>query len=459
MSAVPRLLLLAIGVAAAGCSLMPTYRRPEVGLPAQWDATVATPSTTANAQAEPADWWEGFGSAELDELMTEALASNHDLAAAVARVDEARAAVSVARAGLLPTVDAGASATRDRHAQNRGTTNDTSQAQFNQAQLSIGYEVDLWGRVRAGSAAASARANASEYDRDSASLVLQGEVATSYLSMLALRDRLTIAHDNLDAARELLHLVEVRFNNGAASALDVAQQRTVLLGIAAEIPSLEQSLSEASHALAVLLGRNPQGFDIDGRSLSDVRLPAVDVGTPADLLDRRPDIRGAEARLIAANADVGAARAALLPQLNLSATAGVASALSGGSASVATVAASLAQTIFAGGRLHAELQASEAVKRELTETYVQAVLTSLGDVANGRSALATTEQRDTLLAQTASEARNAYRLARIRYDAGAADLLTLLDSERSRLDAEDGRVQAQFARYTATVDLIKALGG
>src|SRR3954471_4169415 len=302
--------------ALAACSLTPAYTRPDVQMPAQWDRS----GEGRGGDVVAAGWWKRFGNAELDELIAQSLAANHDLAAAVSRIEQARAQSKIARSALAPTVGASASASRDRRETKNARVSDNTSTQ---ALLSVNYELDLWGGNAANAKAADARLKATVYDCDAIELVLQADVAANYFQILALKDRLAIARKNLDAAQQLLSLVQVRADNGAATALDVAQQRTTLLNIQAEIPSLEQSLGQTQTALAVLLGRAPQGFAVRGQSLAEVKLPAVDAGQPAALLERRPDIRTAEARLIAANADIGAARAALYPSINLSAAAGI----------------------------------------------------------------------------------------------------------------------------------------
>jgi NodT family efflux transporter outer membrane factor (OMF) lipoprotein len=290
-------------------------------------------------------------------------------------------------------------------------------------------------------------------------MVLQADVASTWFQWLALNDRLEIARENERAAEELLRLVTVRFDKGAVSALDVAQQRTTLLNIKAQIPALEQSRTETRNALAVLLGQTPQSFEVPGGDLDALALPQISAGQPAQLLLRRPDLRGAEADLIAANADIGAARAALLPSVELSASTTALGLLDGGSSTLSSIAASLAQTLFAGGRLRSQVALSEATRSELVENYAQAILTSLQEVENALSAVDTGARREDLLAQTAAQAREAYRLASVRYESGAQDLLTVLDSLRSRLSADDSLVQARLVRYQTSVDLVKALGG
>jgi NodT family efflux transporter outer membrane factor (OMF) lipoprotein len=440
----------ALGLLAAisACSVAPVHQRPDVPVPANWDAR-------SDGQAVTANWWKRFGSSELDRLMVQALATNHDLAAAVSRIEQARASASIARANLAPYVDAGVSASR----RTTDTSKRTVHSKSDQALLSVGYEVDLWGANASSARAASARAVATVYDRDALALVLQSDVAANYFLVLALRDRLAIAHKNLAAAEQLMALVQVRFENGAATALDVAQQRTTLLSIQAEIPALEQSLRQTLNALAVLLGQPPQGFNVQGRSLAELTLPAVDAGQPADLLQRRPDIRTVEARLMAASADIGAARAALYPSINLSAAAGVEGILTGGTSTLASLAASLAQTIFDGGARRGQVQVAEASRKELVENYAQTVLTGLQEVEDSLIGVAASAKRSDILTQTTAQAREAYRLATVRYEAGMQDLLTVLDSQRSQLNAEDSLIQSQLARYTATVNLFKALGG
>src|SRR5690242_16562349 len=369
------MLVSAVLIPALGaCSLTPAYIRPDVAMPAKWDHA----AEAQGAEAVSAGWWQRFGSAELDQLMSQALAANHDLAAAVTRIEQARASSKIARSALAPSVGASASASRDR----RDTNKSKGAAQYTstQALLSVNYELDLWGGNRANAKAADARVAATVYDRDAIELVLQADVAADYFQILALKDRLAIARKNLDAAQQLLSLVQVRADNGAATALDVAQQRTVLLNIQAEIPALEQSLGQTQTALAVLLGRPPQGFAVRGQSLAELKLPAVDAGQPAALLERRPDIRTAEARLLAANADIGAARAALYPNISLSAAVGVEGVLTGGTSTIASLAASLAQTIFDAGKRKGQVELAQGARKELVEDYAQRVLIGLKEV-------------------------------------------------------------------------------
>ncbi len=436
--------------ALAGCSLAPAYDVPEQPVPAQWEHA----ADDANARVPAPEWWRQFGSAELDGLVERAVAGNHDLAASVARIEQARASLRITRAALWPSAGVSASASHDRAVDGERFSSDDARVG-----LSIDYAVDLWGGRRNASDSSALRLAVSEHNRDAVLLDLQTDVALAYFQLLALEDRTRIARRNLDSARELMRLIQVRFDNGAATALDVAQQRTVLLNIEAQLPSLQQAGVETRNALAVLLGTSPGTLEIAGRSLSAVALPVVDPGLPAGLLLRRPDIRAAEAALLAANADLGVARAALFPDLRLSASAAATGLLDSGSVTVATLSASLAQALYTGGERRGRVELSRAVRQELAENYARTVLLALGGVENALSAVTTSERRIELLVQTVAQAREAYRLSRVRFDAGAIDLLTLLESQRTLLGAEDSLVQARQARLQATAELVHALGG
>lgn len=451
----PALLLSACALVLQGCSTTPAYVRPEVQTPAQWQDASALQGATAPSSAPTPDWWIRFGSEELNSLMAQAVAANQELAAALSRIDQARASARVARSRLAPSVDAEVSGGRQVDKLNGKYVS----SNFDQASLSVAYEVDLWGANASSVRGANARVAATEYDRDALRLLIQSEVASTYLQALALRERLQISRQNLDAARQVLALVEVRFGNGAVTGLDVAQQRTSVLTQEAELPSLEQSASEALSALAVLLGRAPQQFEISGQSLTDIVIPTIDAGLPSALLERRPDIRAAEASLMAAHADVASARAALFPTLNLSVSAIAANALSGGTTSVGSLAAALAQNIFDGGNLRGQVELSAASRQELVAVYAQTVLTSLQEVEDSLTAVSRQKSRADLLAAATEEARRAYDLARVRFDAGSEDLLTLLDTQRSLLSTQGDRVQAEYLHLAAKVGLFKALGG
>jgi outer membrane protein, multidrug efflux system len=435
-----------------GCSMVPDYERPSAPTPTVWPA-----AAQAKPAAEPVTpgWWRRFDNSELDGLMTEAMTANQDLAAAVARIDQARANARVAGAPLLPTLDGSSSANRTYGQLDENTNGRNSY----QGLLTANYELDIWGKNAAGLQSAEAAVSSSVYDRDAILLVLQGDVAITYFQILAFQDRLKIAQDNLTAAQALLRLVQVRFEQGAASALDVARQKTTVASFQAQIPQLQQQTLAAHTALSILLGRAPGGDIVAGSSLNSLALPAIAPGQPSTLLERRPDIARNEADLKGADADIGAARAAFYPSITLSASAGIEGVASGGASALASLVAGLVQPIFSAGRLEGELDRTKARRIELAANYRQTVLTSFKETIDALSAVNTSETRETLLRSAADSAEEAYRLADLNYRSGATDFLTVLDAQRTLLDSQDSVVQGELDRYTAAVNLYKALGG
>jgi NodT family efflux transporter outer membrane factor (OMF) lipoprotein len=258
-------------------------------------------------------------------------------------------------------------------------------------------------------------------------------------------------------------LVDARARNGTASPLDVARQQSAVLTVRASIPPLELQERQTLFALAILAGRPPEGVEVAGSTVSELAVPRVAPGLPADLLARRPDLASAEAHLAAANADVAAARAALLPNISLTGSAGLASnvLINFLNAPTATLAlgASLLQPIFAGGRLRGQVELATSRERELVEVYCKSILGALADVEGALAASGRTADQETLQAQVVEQARIALRLAEIRYREGIDDLLTVLDAQRTLFQAEDQLAQVRLARLQASIDLFKALGG
>jgi NodT family efflux transporter outer membrane factor (OMF) lipoprotein len=301
------------------------------------------------------------------------------------------------------------------------------------------------------------------YVRDTAQLTLIAGVATSYFQLLSLRSRLALARENLVIAERVQALVATRARNGVASQLDVDRQDQTVLSQRAALMPLEQEERQTLAALAILIGRAPQGFDVAARGIADLAVPVIDPGIPAELLVRRPDLASAEARLAGANADLAAARAALLPSIQLTGAAGVSSAalmtIIGGPSSAISLALSVLQPIFDGGRLRGQVKVAESTERELVESYRKAILTALADVESALVAASRVAQQEVLQADVQAKAQNALRLAEVRYREGADDLLTVLDAQRSLFDAQERLAQVRLDRLQAAVSLFKALGG
>ncbi len=442
-----------LGLLLGGCAYHPEAEPPTVDLP----ATLALADPAASAAWPDEAWWHGFGSGELDGLVADAGARNEDLAAAVARVHQAQALARVAAAPLLPAVGVGADVSHQSYNDSTGVVSGT----YGDATLTASYELDFWGRNSAAAAAARAALQASRYDRQTVTLTLTAGVADAYFQALSARERLVIGRSNLGAAHAILTLVEARARDGTALAREVAQQRALVATEDAAIPPLEQAEIEALATLALLLGRPPQGFTVAGKGLAPLMAPPVSPGLPSELLERRPDIASAEAQLAAADANVAAARAAMLPRIDLTAATGAQAALmsGGGSGFLYSLAAGLTQPIFDNGALAGQRDYAKGQQEELVARYRSAVLAAFADVQKTLQALDHLRTQQAPQETVVAESRRAFDLATTQYRAGAEDLLTVLDTQRTLYGAQDQLSQIKLARLQAVVGLYKALGG
>ncbi len=429
----------------AGCSLAPDFAIPSLPIPQSWKQ-----AGEEQGPQQPIDqWWKNFGSPELDTLMSQALAQNNDLNAAIARVEQARATAQIAGAPLWPSLDASGSAARD-------DTSSSRPDRSYRASAALSYEVDLFGRNRSNAALADYSAQASAYDRDALAIIVASDTATGYFSLLSLKDRLKTARINLANAEEVARIVEARFNEGRVSGLEQAQQRTALANTRAAVASLESQHAAAESALAVLLARPPQEFSVTTESLAGLQAPFIAAALPATVIEKRPDIRSSEQSLRAANADIGAARAAFFPSLTLSADAAAFASPTGAATSLA---ASLLAPIFRGGELTGGVDRANARQVELAENYRKTVLTSFKEVEDALAAVKAATERMKQFETAAAEASNAYTIARARFDAGSIDFQTLLDTQSAHLQADDNLTNARLERLSAAVQLYKSLGG
>ena len=424
-------------------------------MPAAW-----AERTPSDAAATAPDWWRSFSSEELSALIAAAVSASPDLVIAAERVRQAEAQVRIAGATLFPELNFGAGTSRRESRPDGGTW---SRSDGSSAAFSASYELDLWGRNAADVRAAESTLRASRFDLETVRLTLVTGVASAYFQVLSLRGRLAIARENLVIAERVLAVVDARVRHGAASALDLASQRTAVFAQQASIPPLELQERQTLYALAILAGRPPEGFEAAGSAVTALTVPRVAPGLPADLLARRPDLASAEAQLAAANANVAAARAALLPAIQLTGSAGLASNvllnfLNAPTAAVA-IGATLAQTIFDGGRLRSQVDVAASRERELVESYRKSILAALADVETALASSSRTADQELLQEQVLGEARLSLRLAEIRYREGVGDLLTVLVAQRALFQADDQLAQTRLARLQAATDLFKALGG
>lgn len=434
----------------SGCALTPEFTRPAVDTPAAFSAGGAETQVHA-------DWWRQFGSAELDRLVTVALTENNDLRAALQRIEQSRAAAKIAGAALLPAADISGDVSRARNNPVSGPTDNSTRIGLD---AGVSYELDLFGRNRATVTAAKAGVDASRFDKAALDLVVAGDVAGTYFSILNTRERLAVADNNLANAREVLRIVQARLDAGAASGLELAQQQSAVASAEASRAAIVEALANAENALAVLLGKAPQTLRTAQTKLDGLTVPAIAPGQPSTLLLRRPDIQQAEAALVAANANIGVARAAFFPTVSLGLGGGVSMAGFGDPASSAlSLASNLAAPLFQGGRLQGGVEQATARQAELAENYRKTVLVAFQEVEDALAAVRAAEARETSFAAARAAAQTAYDLSRERFDRGAIDFQTVIDAQGTLLSAEDSHTQSRNARLSAAIRLYLALGG
>lgn len=433
-------------------------QKPQVNFADKY-AIAYVQSASEDAIAVDANWWSAFQSPALNALMQSAQAQSPDLLMAAERVKQAELQMRIANASLFPSLSASASAGESRSKSDTGTT---TRSESTRVGVNISYEVDLWGGIAAGRAAARAGYEATRFDQDAAVLSIKAAIASSWFQWLALQERIATVQKNIAIAERVQKVVDARYNNGAATAADVAQQKTNLLNQRSSLLPLELQAHQTQSALAILVGKTPQEFSLALEPLVAVQVPQIATGTPADLVTRRPDLAAAEADLRAANANITAARAVLLPGISLSANAGKsASELFSLNPATQTSgwALSLAQSLFDGGRLVNQKRLSEARRSELLLQYHKGILTALQEVDNALVGADVSQRQELSQQEIVANAERSLRLVESRYRAGTDDLLSLLDAQRSLFQAQDALVQQRLARLNAAVDLYKALGG
>lgn len=445
-------LLIALAL-ISGCAIRGEPAKLDMPLPEKWDEVEAANPSPKN------NWWNEFDSAELAQLIAIALADSPDMTIASERVRQAEAAVQSAGASLFPSLnlDVGSGSRRSTPDGGSGTTTDSSSAA-----LGVSYEVDLWGRISAGKRAAQASLDGSRYDLETARLTLTSGVATAYFQVLETRARLQVARDNLAIAERLLRIVDVRYRNGAASALDVSRQNTTVLTQRAALAPLEVLERQSLSALSILLGRPPQGFTLAGVPITDLTIPQLGASLPSELLTRRPDLASAEAQLRAADANVDVARAALLPSVQLTGSGGLSASdllsLNSPTRSLA-LTGTLTQTIFDGGRLRSQVNISEAQRRQLLESYRASILIALKEVEDALGNAERYRRQELAQAAIRDEAQRSLQLSELRLREGADELSTVLEAQRTLYAAQDQLAQLRSARLRSAVDIVKATGG
>ncbi|HVS26565.1 MAG TPA: TolC family protein [Burkholderiales bacterium] len=443
-----------------GCSITPVRDKVSVNVPAHWSN--ALKAENAATTQDLARWWKDFNDPLLDDLVTRALAANHDLKIAAARVREARAFETVAESVLYPTIDATASAGRNKSFERLpkppiGTTWTVG--------LEAGWEIDLFGGNRFDAKAASAQARALEEARHAVQVGLLAQVATNYLELRGAQKQTAILKENIAVQREQLRLLEARYRAGLATELDIARQQELLHTSEGALPLLANVTATLIHRLGVLLGEPPANLEalLGPPAPLPSALPKIPGLLPSDLFAQRPDIRRAQAEVVAAAAKLGSAKTDLFPKFFLSASGGRSaldlSPLPLATGNVFALGLGLVEPLFNAGRIRANIEAVDARLSQVAASYEKTYLTALEDVEDAFVAHTTARGRRDELTQAAEAAARAEHLAQEFYKRGVTDFLAVLDSERRKLTAEDDRVKAETAVSVSMVSLYRAFGG
>ncbi len=442
---------------------MPAHAPVDLAIPAPPRYEALHARTT---QALTKEWPQLFGSKELEGLINLALRDNPDIGAALARIDQAQALTQQAESLLLPTVngsfDAGQSMAPGTLKRREPPFNATRSKQFSTG-ASASYLLDIWGRYRSLYNAQQAEAQASLYDHQSVMLATASAVTNSYFVILSAQDRIALGRENIATAQRILDAIRGRLSVGTASALDVAQQESVLAAQKALIPQLQQQASQTRNQLAVLLGRPPEGFTLTAKSLNGLKVPMVQAGLPSDLLRQRPDLARAEAQVLAASANVEASRAAFLPSFSLTASGGLESmtlkTLLNPHAAANSLLAGVSQPLFDGGNLKAQYQGETAREAETLAISRKTVLTALSDVENALVAVEQSRRQEVLQQEVVTASRRATMISEERLKAGTIDIVTLLAVQQSLFQAQENLLSSRLQRLQASLSLIEALGG
>ncbi|CAA9315610.1 MAG: Efflux transport system, outer membrane factor (OMF) lipoprotein [uncultured Lysobacter sp.] len=454
-----------LALALSACTVGPDHVRPDMPIPGQFVRATELPAAAADVADRAAPFWGRMGDPMLASLVEEALVANHDLRAALANLDRARALLRGARFDQAPTITAGADASETRASRDQPGGSDTRVVRSYAAQVGAQWEIDLFGRVRRAVEAQQADAWASVGDLDALQVAVVGELARTYVDLRGQQERLRVARANADVQRETLRLVDAFDAAGRGTAFDTARSRAQLASTEARIPALEAAEAIAMHRLAVLTGRMPG--ELIERLKTPAPIPAVhaDVAdeTPASLLRRRPDVTAAEHRLHAATARIGVSTADLFPRLTLGGLLGTqatsAGDLFGSGSRTGIVALGIDWSFLDVGRVRARIRAAEVGADGALAQYQQTVLLALEETESAFVRHARTQREAGHLERSAADSAEAARLARLRFEAGASGLLDVLDAERSRLQAEDALVDARARAAASGVAVYTALAG
>ena len=438
-----------------GCSSMDETPKSKIEYAPVWEYA----AHTQGAISVEKEWWKTFESNQLTQLIEIAREKNPDVIIGRERVRQAELQMKIANASLFPSLSASASSGENRTRVDGGTWQN---ADSTRAGLTANYEVDLWGGEFANRRAAKSGFRATEFANEANRLSIAAGVATAWFNYLALQERMETARKNIEIAERIQNIVDSLYRNGAATAADVAAQKTNLLSQQNALLPLQLQLDQTRAAIALLEGEIPQGYQLANEKILEIKIPEINAGVPSDVITRRPDVASSEAELQASSANVHVARTALLPGIQLGGSMSK-SASELFSLNPATQSAgwslSLAQTIFAGGRYVNQVRISESRRVEMLEQYRKIILVALQEVDDALNRVNVTQQQEVNQQNIVEQSSLSLRLNETRYREGAIDLQTLLDAQRSLFQAQDTLAQQRLARLNAAIDLYKALGG
>jgi multidrug efflux system outer membrane protein len=460
---VKRLGLLPLGLLLTGCAVGPDYSRPAITTPEVYRGASPNPSATVSTQLLGDEkWWDVFQDPVLQELIRLALQQNYDVRIAASRVLQAQAQLGITRADQFPTVSAG-SQVSGQYTPKTSSIFPAYRTNAGELDLSVVWNLDFWGKYRRQTEAARANLLASQWGQRAVLSSVVSSVATAYFTLRELDWALDVSKQTLAARQNSLQLTNVLAKHGSASALDVRQSEQLVYTAAETIPDLERQISQEENLLSILLGDNP-GPIPRGRPLTEQPdPPGVPVGLPSELLERRPDIREAEETLVAANAQIGVAKAALFPSISLTGLAGFESNavnnLFSHSQRIWNEAGSLTQPVFAGGALRSGLRLAEAQEQQMLLTYQQTIMSAFQQVSNSLVAYQKGREFREQQGLLTAAAEDTDRLSKILYQHGGASYLQVLTSENNAFAAELNLAQAQLDERLALVQLYNALGG
>jgi outer membrane protein, multidrug efflux system len=451
--------------------------KPDIAIDVPKDYSFISSNDT-EAALPSLDWWEGFRSAELTQLMREAQAANLDIAIAIAQILQADAQVRIAGAPLLPLINANGSDTATKTSQQLSSSTGVSTStrggsisglggtpysRLYASSLSASYIIDFWGKNQAALKASVETAEASRFNKEVVALTALASVANTYFAVLEAQDRLRIAHRNLTDATRILDLIKQQFAAGTSSDLNVAQQESLVEQVRANIPIYEQLRLQSIMALAVLVGRTPERFSVKGSSLTNIASPRITPGLPSSILFQRPDIRQVEYQLRSSTYSVQSARAAFFPNIQLTGTLGFESValrtLLGPGAWFYTAAAGVTQPIFDGGTLMGQLEQQKGLQDQYLQTYRKTVLSAFSNVEQSLIGVKQTTEAETIQQRVVSSSRRAFDLSEQQLKAGTINLVTLIQTEQTLFTAEDQLAVDRFNHMLAVVSLFQSLGG